>query len=162
MVMTLAFLWFIRRKYGFHSCESIAWESIGKVGLASDAAGGVGNSALCNVDAGHRAIVFDQFCGVQGIVVREGTHFLIPWLQKPVFLDCRSRPRIAPVITGSKGSQNVNLTPRILSGSCQPASLASSGASGRRKPEAAEDVINQLLEHHHLPAGQSVPLQLPQ
>lgn len=33
----------------------------------------------------------------------EGTHFLIPWVQKPIIFDCRSRPRNIPVITGSKG-----------------------------------------------------------
>ncbi|KAB1266152.1 Prohibitin [Camelus dromedarius] len=61
------------------------------------------NSALYNVDAGHRAVIFDRFRGVQDIVVGEGTHFLIPWVQKPIIFDCRSRPRNVPVITGSKG-----------------------------------------------------------
>jgi hypothetical protein len=55
------------------------------------------------VDAGHRAVIFDRFRGVQDIVVGEGTHFLIPWVQKPIIFDCRSRPRNVPVITGSKG-----------------------------------------------------------
>ncbi|XP_037590673.1 prohibitin-like [Cebus imitator] len=90
------------------------FESIGKFGLALAVAGGVVNSALYNVDAGHRAVIFDQFCGVQDIVVGEGTHFLIPWVQKPITFDCRSRPRNVPVITGSKDLQNVNITLRIL------------------------------------------------
>lgn len=55
------------------------------------------------VDAGHRAVIFDRFRGVQDVVVGEGTHFLIPWVQKPIIFDCRSRPRNIPVITGSKG-----------------------------------------------------------
>lgn len=55
------------------------------------------------VDAGHRAVIFDRFRGVQDTVVGEGTHFLIPWVQKPIIFDCRSRPRNIPVITGSKG-----------------------------------------------------------
>ena len=66
------------------------------------------------VDAGHRAVIFDRFRGVQDIVVGEGTHFLIPWVQKPIIFDCRSRPRNVPVITGSKDLQNVNITLRIL------------------------------------------------
>uniref|UniRef100_A0A8C9UDP4 Prohibitin n=1 Tax=Serinus canaria TaxID=9135 RepID=A0A8C9UDP4_SERCA len=66
------------------------------------------------VDAGHRAVIFDRFRGVQDVVVGEGTHFLIPWVQKPIIFDCRSRPRNVPVITGSKDLQNVNITLRIL------------------------------------------------
>uniref|UniRef100_A0A2K6E6M5 Prohibitin n=1 Tax=Macaca nemestrina TaxID=9545 RepID=A0A2K6E6M5_MACNE len=81
------------------------FESIGKFGLALAVAGGVVNSALYNVDGGHRAVIFDRFRGVQDIVVGEGTHFLIPWVQKPIIFD---------FITGSKDLQNVNITLRIL------------------------------------------------
>ncbi|MBN3312026.1 PHB protein, partial [Atractosteus spatula] len=90
------------------------FEAIGKLGLGLAIAGGVVNSALYNVDAGHRAVIFDRFRGVQDIVVGEGTHFLVPWVQKPIIFDCRSRPRNVPVITGSKDLQNVNITLRIL------------------------------------------------
>ncbi|KAL4691722.1 hypothetical protein H8957_016532, partial [Semnopithecus entellus] len=55
------------------------------------------------------AVVFDRFRGVG-----KGTHFLTPWLQKPVIFDCRSQPRNVPVITGSKDLQNVNITLRII------------------------------------------------
>ena len=61
------------------------------------------------MDAGHRAVIFDRFRGVQDIVVGEGTHFLIPWVQKPIIFDCRSRPRNVPVITGSKGESQGRL-----------------------------------------------------
>lgn len=61
------------------------------------------------VDAGHRAVIFDRFRGVQDSVVGEGTHFLIPWVQKPIIFDCRSRPRNVPVITGSKGTSLLSL-----------------------------------------------------
>lgn len=47
-------------------------------------------------------------------MVGEGTHFIIPWVQKPIIFDIRSRPRNVPVITGSKDLQNVNITLRIL------------------------------------------------
>lgn len=63
---------------------------------------------LVTVDAGHRAVIFDRFRGVQDAVVGEGTHFLIPWVQKPIIFDCRSRPRNVPVITGSKGTSVVS------------------------------------------------------
>ena len=87
--------------------DTAAKESIGKFGLALAIAGGVVNSALYNMDAGHRAVIFDGFGGVQDIVIGEGTHFLIPWVQKPIIFDCRSRPRNVPVITGSKGESQL-------------------------------------------------------
>lgn len=105
---------------------------LGQLGLGVALAGGVVNSALYNgkisfmslknymslisfsVDGGHRAVIFDRFSGVKNIVVGEGTHFFIPWVQRPIIYDIRSRPRNVPVITGSKDLQNVNITLRIL------------------------------------------------
>lgn len=58
---------------------------------------------FCAVDGGHRAVIFDRFTGVKNYVVGEGTHFLIPWVQRPIIYDVRSRPRNVPVVTGSKG-----------------------------------------------------------
>ncbi|XP_069674677.1 prohibitin 1 [Periplaneta americana] len=87
---------------------------IGQVGLGVALVGGVVNSALYNVDGGHRAVIFDRFSGVKNQVVGEGTHFFIPWIQRPILFDIRSRPRNVPVITGSKDLQNVNITLRIL------------------------------------------------
>ena len=55
------------------------------------------------VDGGERVVIFDRFRGVLPAVVGEGTHFLIPWIQKPVFFSVRSQPRRVPVVTGSKG-----------------------------------------------------------
>merc|ERR1711928_209298 len=77
-------------------------------------ASGVVNSALYNVEGGHRAVIFDRFTGIKTDVVGEGTHFFIPWVQRPIMYDIRSRPRNVPVITGSKDLQNVNITLRIL------------------------------------------------
>ena len=77
-------------------------------------AGAVVNSALFNVDGGHRAVIFDKFVGVKQAVVGEGTHFMIPWVQKPILFDIRARPKNVPTITGSKDLQNVNITLRIL------------------------------------------------
>merc|ERR1712126_405646 len=82
------------------------------VGLA--VAGGVVQSALFNVDGGHRAVIFDRFVGVKKEVVGEGTHFMIPWVQRPIIYDIRARPKNVPSVTGSKDLQNVNITLRIL------------------------------------------------
>ncbi|XP_041368528.1 prohibitin-like [Gigantopelta aegis] len=88
--------------------------TLGKIGLGLAVTGGVIQTALYNVDGGHRAVIFDRFRGVQDLVSGEGTHFLIPWVQRPIIFDIRSRPRNVPVITGSKDLQNVNITLRIL------------------------------------------------
>lgn len=56
------------------------------------------------VEGGHRAVIFDRFYGVKHEVVGEGTHFLIPVLQKPIIFDARAKPRNIPVVTGSKGN----------------------------------------------------------
>lgn len=87
---------------------------LGQFGMTLALTGTVVNSALYNVDGGHRAVIFDRFAGIKNLVVGEGTHFFIPWVQKPIIFDIRSRPRTVPVITGSKDLQNVNITLRIL------------------------------------------------
>ncbi|XP_068140485.1 prohibitin 1 [Drosophila tropicalis] len=87
---------------------------IGQMGLGVAVVGGVINSALYNVEGGHRAVIFDRFTGIKESVVGEGTHFFIPWVQRPIIFDIRSQPRNVPVITGSKDLQNVNITLRIL------------------------------------------------
>lgn len=90
------------------------FSQLGKLGVGLAVVGGVVNTALYNVEAGHRAVIFDRFSGVKDYVMGEGTHFLIPWVQRPIIYDCRSRPRNIPSITGSKDLQNVNITLRIL------------------------------------------------
>lgn len=54
------------------------FELISKFGPPLAVAADVANSALHNVDAGCRVIVFDQLHGVQNIVVGKGIHFFIP------------------------------------------------------------------------------------
>jgi prohibitin 1 len=90
------------------------FNSLGKLGLGLAVVGGVVNTALYNVDGGERAVIFDRFSGIKQTVIGEGTHFIIPWVQRPIIFDIRSRPRNIPVITGSKDLQNVNITLRIL------------------------------------------------
>jgi len=87
---------------------------LGQLGVGLAIGGAVVNSALYNVDGGHRAVIFDRFQGVQQLVVGEGTHFMIPWVQRPIVYDIRARPKNVPTITGSKDMQTVNITLRIL------------------------------------------------
>lgn len=71
-------------------------------------------SSIYNVDGGNRAVIFDRLKGVQERTVGEGTHFLIPWLQKSIIYDVKIRPNIVTTNTGSKDLQTVSLTLRIL------------------------------------------------
>ncbi|NP_001312920.1 prohibitin-3, mitochondrial-like [Nicotiana tabacum] len=73
------------------------------------------NSSLYTVDGGQRAVLFDRFRGVIDDTVGEGTHFLVPWLQKPFIFDIRTRPHTFSSVSGTKDLQMVHLTLRVLS-----------------------------------------------
>lgn len=70
--------------------------------------------SLYDVKGGTRAVIFDRLSGVKETVVNEGTHFLIPWLQRSIIFDVRTKPRNISTTTGSKDLQMVSLTLRVL------------------------------------------------
>eukprot|EP01133_Synstelium_polycarpum_P012850 gene12850-15091_t len=72
-------------------------------------------NSLLNVEGGHRAIVFNRFVGIKNRVYNEGTHFIIPWIERPEIYDVRAKPRSISSLTGSKDLQMVNVTIRVLS-----------------------------------------------
>ncbi|KIR67131.1 prohibitin PHB1 [Cryptococcus bacillisporus CA1873] len=72
-------------------------------------------SALYDVPGGYRAVLFDRFSGVRPDATGEGTHFLIPWLQRAILYDVRIKPRNISTTTGSKDMQMVSLTLRVMS-----------------------------------------------
>ena len=59
---------------------------------------------ICIVQGGYRAVIFDRVQGVKQTSSGEGTHFLVPWLQRAVHFDVRTKPRNISTTTGSKGS----------------------------------------------------------
>ena len=67
------------------------------------------------MDGGHRGVIFDQFRGVLPDVRSEGTHFIVPFVQRPYIIDVRTRPRVIKSITGTKDQQMVNIALRVLS-----------------------------------------------
>lgn len=71
-------------------------------------------ASIYDVKGGTRAVIFDRLSGVKDSVVNEGTHFLIPWLQKSIIYDVRTKPRNISTTTGSKDLQMVSLTLRVL------------------------------------------------
>ncbi|KAL9053683.1 MAG: hypothetical protein Q9162_004634 [Coniocarpon cinnabarinum] len=74
----------------------------------------VASAAMYDVKGGQRAVIFDRLSGVKEQVANEGTHFLIPWLQRSIMFDVRTKPRNISTNTGSKDLQMVSLTLRVL------------------------------------------------
>ncbi|ABN65820.1 predicted protein [Scheffersomyces stipitis CBS 6054] len=74
----------------------------------------VAQNALFNVDGGQRAIIYSRIGGVQPRIYPEGTHFVIPWFQRPIIYDVRAKPRNVASLTGTKDLQMVNITCRVL------------------------------------------------
>ncbi|KAF6072345.1 SPFH domain / Band 7 family protein [Candida albicans] len=88
---------------------------VSKIALPAGITIALAQSALYDVPGGKRAVIFDRLKGVKQGVIGEGTHFLVPWLQKAVIFDVRVEPRVITTTTGSKDLQNVSLTLRVLS-----------------------------------------------
>lgn len=72
------------------------------------------NASIYDVRGGTRAVIFDRLSGVKEQVINEGTHFLVPWLQRAIIYDVRTTPRNISTTTGSKDLQMVSLTLRVL------------------------------------------------
>lgn len=72
------------------------------------------SASIYDVKGGTRVVIFDRLRGVSETVVNEGTHFLVPWLQRAINFDVRTKPRNISTTTGSKDLQMVSLTLRVL------------------------------------------------
>lgn len=91
-----------------------ALNAVSKYAVPLAIAASLGQASLYDVKGGTRAVIFDRLSGVKEGVVNEGTHFLIPWLQKAIVYDVRTKPRNISTTTGSKDLQMVSLTLRVL------------------------------------------------
>lgn len=89
-------------------------ETISRIAIPAGIAITLAQYSIYDVEGGKRAVIFDRLNGVQQQVIGEGTHFLVPWLQKAVIYDVRTRPKTIATTTGSKDLQNVSLTLRVL------------------------------------------------
>jgi prohibitin 1 len=88
--------------------------TIAKGALLIGTTGFLLEQSLYNVEAGHRAVIFDRFSGIKEKPVGEGTHFLIPAIQRANMMDVRIQPHSIHTITGTKDLQTVNLSLRVL------------------------------------------------
>lgn len=76
-------------------------------------------SSMVTVNPGHLGVVYNRFGpqggGLQdGFVCREGLNFIIPWVQRAIIYDIRTRPKLINTTTGSKDLQMVELSLRVL------------------------------------------------
>lgn len=81
------------------------------------AIGGTGyllTNSFYTVEAGHAAIKYNRLSGVGETPYREGVHFRLPWIERPIIFDVRARPHTMTSLTGSKDLQMVNISLRAL------------------------------------------------
>ncbi|KAF9015370.1 prohibitin [Cyathus striatus] len=90
-------------------------QNAGRALIALGVGASIVQASLYDVPGGYRAVMFDRFSGVKNKATGEGTHFLVPWLQRAILYDCRIKPRNITTTTGSKDLQMVSITLRVLS-----------------------------------------------
>lgn len=98
---------------GAGRAAAAAARSIGALAVAGGLAYGTANS-LYSVQGGHRAVVFNRLVGMKDTVYGEGLNFNIPWFERPVIFDIRTRPVNLQTLTGSKDLQMVTIAIRVL------------------------------------------------
>eukprot|EP00533_Pseudo-nitzschia_delicatissima_P013401 CAMPEP_0197283130 /NCGR_PEP_ID=MMETSP1432-20130617/24776_1 /TAXON_ID=44447 /ORGANISM="Pseudo-nitzschia delicatissima, Strain UNC1205" /LENGTH=320 /DNA_ID=CAMNT_0042750115 /DNA_START=128 /DNA_END=1090 /DNA_ORIENTATION=+ len=90
-----------------------AAQSVTALAVAGGLAYGTYNSVY-TVPGGHRAVVFNRVIGMKDSVYGEGLNFNIPWFERPVVYDIRTRPVNLQTLTGSKDLQMVTIAVRVL------------------------------------------------
>ena len=50
--------------------------------------------------------MFNRITGIKDTVYEEGTHFMVPWFERPIVYDVRARPN---VITSTSGSRDLQV-----------------------------------------------------
>ena len=79
---------------------------VGLLGL-----GGIGYAAskgIVTIEPGHIGLVYNRIGGLNDNVngkLFEGFHFIIPWFQRAIVYDIRTRPQLVNTSSGSKGMQ---------------------------------------------------------
>ncbi|ETV94899.1 hypothetical protein H310_11550 [Aphanomyces invadans] len=71
-------------------------------------------SSMYDVKPGERAIVYNRFTGIKDQVIGEGLHVMLPWFERPVIFDVRTKAHQVSSLTGSRDLQMVNVNLRVL------------------------------------------------
>jgi regulator of protease activity HflC (stomatin/prohibitin superfamily) len=60
-------------------------------------------------------MVYNRFGGLKDTsTLKEGLNFVIPWFQRPIIYDIRTRPQLINTQSGSKDLQMVQISLRVL------------------------------------------------
>jgi len=98
---------------GAAAAATAAARSVGVLSVAGGLAYGAYHSVF-TVQGGHRAVMFNRIGGMKDKVYGEGLNFNIPWFERPIIYDIRTRPVNLQTLTGSKDLQMVTLAIRVL------------------------------------------------
>ncbi|KAJ1436460.1 band 7 family-domain-containing protein [Ochromonadaceae sp. CCMP2298] len=72
-------------------------------------------NSLITIQPGHRGIVYNRFGGLDDRhLLREGLNLVIPWFQRAIVFDVRTRPQPIDTNSGSKDLQMVTISLRVL------------------------------------------------
>jgi len=71
-------------------------------------------NSIFTVEGGHRAVIFNRLVGMKKETYGEGLNFNIPWFERPIIYDIRTRPCNLQTLTGSKDLQMVTIGVRVL------------------------------------------------
>lgn len=64
--------------------------------------------SMVTIQPGHKGVVYNRFGGLDDKhILREGLNFVVPWFQRPIVFDCRTRPQPIDTTSGSKGMHTV-------------------------------------------------------
>ena len=73
------------------------------LGLAAYA----GYNSLVTIQPGHKGIIYNRIGGLDDkSKLNEGINFVIPWFQRAVVYDVRTRPQPIDTVSGSKGEMH--------------------------------------------------------
>ena len=90
------------------------FDRILKLGGMVSTCGVIATQFVFVVDGGERALIMDQFRGLQPKVYGEGMHFRLPFVQSIRRFEIRTQPTLVPSSTGTKDLQTVDIALRIL------------------------------------------------
>jgi len=83
--------------------------------LALGAATYGGYHSMVTIQPGHSGIVYNRIGGLdEKTVLTEGLNFVIPWFQRAIVYDIRTRPQPIDTQSGSKDLQMVQISLRVL------------------------------------------------
>lgn len=71
--------------------------------------------SMVTIQPGHRGLIYSRWSGLsETTVLDEGLNFVVPWLQRVIDYDTRSRPQLIQSQSGSKDLQIVQISLRVL------------------------------------------------